>query len=232
LNLRSFNASVDSSFVFGVIASLLTVLGFGVWSISIGQDANWDLFNYHFYNPYALINDRIGFDYAPAQVQTYLNPLPDIPYYLAAQVLSPIQVSFCLGMIHSLNAILVYAIARLFFRKERFSLIRSRVFAGLCVLGALSGAGFDAEGVPRRRLTLVDAGVVRDLGQGEMTPTGASLDFAINGKGFFAVQTPNGMRYTRDGHFSLNQDGQLVTSDGYAVQGDGGNITMTNGTIV
>ncbi len=72
-----------------------------------------------------------------------------------------------------------------------------------------------------------DAGVVRDLGQGEMTSTGATLDFAINGKGFFAVQTPNGMRYTRDGHFSLNQDGQLVTSDGYAVQGDGGAITIT-----
>jgi flagellar basal-body rod protein FlgF len=35
------------------------------------------------------------------------------------------------------------------------------------------------------------------------------------------------MRYTRDGHFSLNQDGQLVTSDGYAVQGDGGAITIT-----
>jgi flagellar basal-body rod protein FlgF len=72
-----------------------------------------------------------------------------------------------------------------------------------------------------------DAGVVRDLGQGEMTSTGAPLDFAINGKGFFAVQTPTGMRYTRDGHFSLNQDGQLVTSDGYAVQGDGGAITIT-----
>ncbi len=72
-----------------------------------------------------------------------------------------------------------------------------------------------------------DAGVVRDLSQGEMTITGAPLDFAINGKGFFAVQTPAGMRYTRDGHFSLDQNGQLVTSDGYAVQGDGGAITIT-----
>jgi len=72
-----------------------------------------------------------------------------------------------------------------------------------------------------------DAGIVRDLGQGELNSTGATLDFAINGKGFFAVQTPAGMRYTRDGHFSLNQDGQLVTSDGYAVQGDGGAITIT-----
>jgi flagellar basal-body rod protein FlgF len=72
-----------------------------------------------------------------------------------------------------------------------------------------------------------DAGVVRDLAQGEISSTGATLDFAINGKGFFAVQTPAGMRYTRDGHFSLDQNGQLVTSDGYAVQGDGGAITVT-----
>jgi len=72
-----------------------------------------------------------------------------------------------------------------------------------------------------------DAGVMRDLGQGELTATGSPYDFAINGKGFFAVQTPQGMRYTRDGHFSLNQDGVLVTSDGYPVQGDGGAITVT-----
>ena len=71
-----------------------------------------------------------------------------------------------------------------------------------------------------------DAGVMRDLGQGEMTATGSPYDFAINGKGFFTVQTPQGMRYTRDGHFSLNQDGVMVTSDGYPVQGDGGAITV------
>ena len=72
-----------------------------------------------------------------------------------------------------------------------------------------------------------DAGVLRDVGQGELTATGSPYDFAINGKGFFTVQTPQGMRYTRDGHFSLNQDGVLVTSDGYPVQGDGGAITVT-----
>ena len=72
-----------------------------------------------------------------------------------------------------------------------------------------------------------DAGVLRDLGQGELTATGSPYDFAINGNGFFTVQTPAGMRYTRDGHFSLNQDGELVTSDGYRVQGDGGAITIT-----
>ena len=72
-----------------------------------------------------------------------------------------------------------------------------------------------------------DAGAMRDISQGNITNTGAPFDFAINGKGFFTIATPQGERYTRDGHFSLNQDGQIVTSDGYAVQGDGGAITIT-----
>ncbi len=50
---------------------------------------------------------------------------------------------------------------------------------------------------------------------------------ALAGKGFFAVQTSTGMRYTRDGHFSLDANGNLVTSQGYQVQGDGGAITIT-----
>jgi len=72
-----------------------------------------------------------------------------------------------------------------------------------------------------------DAGTVRDTSQGNITATGAPLDLALNGDGFFAVATPQGERYTRDGHFSLNGAGQIITSDGYAVQGEGGAITVT-----
>lgn len=72
-----------------------------------------------------------------------------------------------------------------------------------------------------------DAGIIRDLSQGELVHTGAPLDVGINGDGYFAVQTPAGMRYTRDGHFTLDENGQLVTSQGYPVQGDGGAITIT-----
>src|SRR6185312_16261790 len=72
-----------------------------------------------------------------------------------------------------------------------------------------------------------DAGNLRDLSQGELTRTGAPYDVAVNGTGYFVVQTPAGMRYTRDGHFSLDPNGQLVNSDGYPVQGDGGAITIT-----
>jgi flagellar basal-body rod protein FlgF len=56
-----------------------------------------------------------------------------------------------------------------------------------------------------------------DLGQGVLTPTGNALDLAIEGQGFFAVQSPNGVRYTRDGSFHRARDGQLVTAAGELV---------------
>ena len=48
-----------------------------------------------------------------------------------------------------------------------------------------------------------------------MERTGNPLDVAIDGKGFLAVQTPNGERYTRNGALQINNAGQLVTSEGY-----------------
>ncbi len=72
-----------------------------------------------------------------------------------------------------------------------------------------------------------DTGLVRDLSEGRLTTTGAPFDMAIHGNGYFVVQTANGDRYTRDGHFTLNESGQIVTSNGDTVQGDGGPITIT-----
>lgn len=61
-----------------------------------------------------------------------------------------------------------------------------------------------------------------DLAQGVVQPTGNALDLALSGKGFFAVQSPGGPLYTRNGSFHLAADGSLVTSDGYPVSGMGG----------
>jgi flagellar basal-body rod protein FlgF len=71
-----------------------------------------------------------------------------------------------------------------------------------------------------------NAGTARDLSGGRIETTGAPYDFAINGKGYFVVQTANGPRYTRDGHFTLDNTGRLVTEEGDPVQGDGGNVTI------
>ncbi len=56
-----------------------------------------------------------------------------------------------------------------------------------------------------------------DLGQGPLVPTGNPLDVAIEGQGFFAVQTKSGVRYTRDGQFRTTADGRLVTALGEPV---------------
>lgn len=53
--------------------------------------------------------------------------------------------------------------------------------------------------------------------QGQLTPTGNAFDNAINGPGFFEVLTPNGIRYTRQGNFSINNEGKIVTDKGFLV---------------
>lgn len=53
--------------------------------------------------------------------------------------------------------------------------------------------------------------------QGQLTPTGNTFDNAINGPGFFEVLTPNGIRYSRRGTFSISGEGKLVTDQGYLV---------------
>jgi flagellar basal-body rod protein FlgF/flagellar basal-body rod protein FlgG len=55
------------------------------------------------------------------------------------------------------------------------------------------------------------------LGQGQLQQTGNPLDLAIEGEGFFAIQTPSGVRYTRDGSFHRTQSGQLVSASGEPV---------------
>lgn len=56
-----------------------------------------------------------------------------------------------------------------------------------------------------------------DQSQGVLQTTGNALDVALSGKGFFAVDGPNGPLYTRNGNFHLAADGKLVTPEGYAV---------------
>ncbi len=62
--------------------------------------------------------------------------------------------------------------------------------------------------------------------EGAALTTGNTFDFAINGNGFFKVQTPDGVRYTRAGSFDLNSEGQLITPSGHLVLGEGGSITI------
>ena len=69
-----------------------------------------------------------------------------------------------------------------------------------------------------------DPAQLRDLSMGPMSSTGAALDVVIDGPGYFVIDTPQGPRYTRDGHFKLDDQGQVTTAAGDPVLAGGGPI--------
>jgi flagellar basal-body rod protein FlgF len=75
------------------------------------------------------------------------------------------------------------------------------------------------------------SGTTLDQSQGALQKTGNDLDLGIEGPGYFVVQTANGPRYTRNGAFQLSSQGQLITSSGDAVMGEGGVISILPGQI-
>lgn len=71
-----------------------------------------------------------------------------------------------------------------------------------------------------------------DLEQGDLRESGNQLDFAISGKGFFKVETPSGLRFTRKGNFQVDGQGRIITQDGHLVLGKGGPIGLPPATRV
>jgi len=67
---------------------------------------------------------------------------------------------------------------------------------------------------------------VLDFSQGNLVQTDRTLDFALHGKGFFVIETPDGPLYTRHGVFQINQNGQIVDMSGRVVAGTAGPITL------
>jgi len=116
-------------------------------------------------------------------------------------------------------------------------------------LANLNTTGFKAEGMlleqvsmPRARdgafrgsdrvmAYVQDWGSVRDLDQGMLKRTGGDLDVAISGEGYLAVETPDGERYTRNGQLTRNDQGEIVTSDGFRVLGEAGPIRLQENDI-
>jgi len=119
------------------------LLAVSLVSLHLGQDANWDLQNYHFYNPYALVTDRLDWDIAPAQLQTYHNPLADLPFYWAVRAdVQPQWIAVLLALPAGIAAFFLFlSLQRLF---SGLGVGRGRLHAALALLIGVTGAA----GVP------------------------------------------------------------------------------------
>lgn len=95
--------------------------------------------------------------------------------------------------------------------------VEQRSFGDLLLANTLTG-----EPVGRLSTGVTVTRTVADLTPAALQSTGQPLDFGIEGTGFFAVSTPQGVRYTRDGQFSASAAGLLVDGQGNQVLGQGG----------
>ncbi len=91
--------------------------------------------------------------------------------------------------------------------------------------------GLDRIFDPRPFIGMMGTGVVvdevnTDFSQGAINTTSNPLDIALKGEGFFEVQTPDGIRFTRDGSFSMSRDGYIITKDGHYVLGEAGQVRL------
>lgn len=132
----------DSARGLALLLCMAVPAGYVVLSLLLGQDANWDLRNYHWYNGYAFLTGRLGFDLAPSQTPSFYNPLLDVPLFLLADDL-PARLAMGLwSLLQGLNFVLIFALAHALLRAEAFPSPRARVVAAAVpALAGMVGAG-------------------------------------------------------------------------------------------
>jgi uncharacterized membrane protein len=142
-----------------------------------GTDNNWDLRNYHLYNPFAWLDGRLSQDIFAAGAQTYLNPILDVPYYLLSVRLMPHWprlVAFLSGIPFGLLTLVVARIARLVLPDPlpcRAWLIAIATVLGMTGTATLSEIGTTFGDIPVAVLVL--GGLISPLAmlRGDPTPT-------------------------------------------------------------
>ncbi|GAB7522601.1 hypothetical protein [Paraburkholderia sp. 2C] len=126
-------------------ARVIVPLLFGLYSLWLGADANWDLYNYHMYNPFAWLHGKLLLDMAPAGVQSHFNPLLDTLFYLANTHLPSRVVGFCMGALHGLSFVFILSIAQSVLsslpEEDRYRVPLLLALAGCLTANFLSGLG-------------------------------------------------------------------------------------------
>lgn len=126
-------------FIFAYLLSIPILSG--IYSIRLGQDVNWDLLNYHLYNAYSYLNNRIHFDLAPAGLQSYFNPLFDVIYWYTILAFGPKTTGFLIAFMQGISIVFVYLIASRMLGEGRRIYSIFIATAGVLSVGFLSEIG-------------------------------------------------------------------------------------------
>src|SRR5690349_1364621 len=113
---------------------VLVPVVFGLYAVSRGRDANWDLQNYHWYDAYALLDGRYDRDVAPAHTMSFLPPYLYVPWFWLGNLLPARAVGFVIGAVQSANLLLLYGLGLALLPIER-RLHREAVALMLAVAG-------------------------------------------------------------------------------------------------
>lgn len=131
--------------LWNAIVLLSFVIAAGWYSLHRGQDVNWDLKNYHYYNAYAYLHDRLTFDIAPAQLQSYHNPLLDLPFYGLVALLNdwPRVIAFVMALPAALAVFFLFRTLNLAMRDapDREAHIVIAMLFGICGAAGISQWG-------------------------------------------------------------------------------------------
>ncbi|RAI45707.1 hypothetical protein [Rhodoplanes roseus] len=116
--------------------ALIVPIGFGLYAVRLGRDANWDLQNYHWYSAYAFLTWRYEHDVAPAFGTSFFAPMLYVPWYVIGTLLPARALGFVIGAVQSANLLVLYGlglvtlpIAR---RLWREIVALGLAFAGMC----------------------------------------------------------------------------------------------------
>jgi hypothetical protein len=165
---------------------ILSMAGSAGLAILLGQDSGFDLLNYHFYSAFAFLHKPFGYDFAPAQIQSFHNPLVHVLSYLALGNLTAKAAAALLGAIQGLNFYFVFRICQVLFAEFRksYRCIMSLSCAAAGFYGIASTTELGATYGDNLISILVLAGlllVLRRLRTGDISGRRASAAFAVAG---------------------------------------------------
>lgn len=127
------------------VSRLLVPFCFGLYSLWLGADSNWDLYNYHMYNPFAWLHGKLLIDLSPSGFQSHFNPLLDVLFYLANTHLPSRVAGFFIGALHGLSFVFILGIAQRILpdlpEKDRHRVPLLLALAGCLTANFLSGLG-------------------------------------------------------------------------------------------